>query len=104
MIIFIVLPSQVLEDEYIIKNLYYVYIIAYYPFILLKLLFCEENEQKSKDFKKNFHKFTNDSFRLAISWNTRKIKSLFKLKDKNLYPAYLLWRVLLWEKLYRRNR
>ena len=31
--------------------------------------------------------FTNDNFRLAISWKTRKIKSLVTIKDKNLYPA-----------------
>ena len=44
-------------------------------------------ELKSKKFIKKFHKFTNDNFRLAISSKTRKIKSLFKIKDKNLYPA-----------------
>ena len=60
-------------------------------FILLKLPFCELNEQKSKDFIKKFNKFTNDSFRLAISWNTRKLKSLFKLKDKNLYPSCVVY-------------
>ena len=57
------------------------------PFLLLKLPYCEKNETKSKDFIKKFHKFTNNQFRLAISWNTRKLSSLFRLKDKNLYPA-----------------
>ena len=57
------------------------------PLNLLKLPFCEQNELKSKDFIKKCHKFTNNNFRLAISWKTRKIKSLFKIKDKNLYPA-----------------
>ena len=57
------------------------------PFILLKLPFCEQNEVKSKDFIKKFHKFTNNNFRLAISWKTRKMKTLFKIKDNNLYPA-----------------
>ena len=56
-------------------------------FILLKLPFCEQNEVKSKDFIKKFHKFTNNNFRLAISWKTRKMKTLFKIKDKSLYPA-----------------
>ena len=45
------------------------------------------NGVKSKDFVRKFHKFTNNQFRLAISWNTRKLSSLFRLKDKNLYPA-----------------
>ena len=62
------------------------------PFILLKLPFCEQNEVKSKDFIKKFHKFTNNNFRLAISWKTRKMKMLFKIKDKNLYPASKTYR------------
>ena len=41
----------------------------------------------NQDFIRKFHKFTNNQFRLAISWNTRKLSSLFQLKDKNLYPA-----------------
>ena len=36
---------------------------------------------------KKFYKFTNNNFRLAISWEIRKIKSLFKIKGKNLDPA-----------------
>ena len=56
-------------------------------FLLLRLPYCEKNEAKSRDFIKKFHKFTNNQFRLAISWNTRKLSSLFRLKDKNLYPA-----------------
>ena len=56
-------------------------------FELLKLPFCEENELKSKDFIKKFHKFTNNNFRPAISWKTRKMKTLFKIKYENLYPA-----------------
>ena len=32
------------------------------PFILLKLLFREQNELKPKDFIEKFHKFTNDNF------------------------------------------
>ena len=50
-------------------------------FVLLKLPFCEQNELKSKNFIKKFHKFTNNNFRLAIIWKTRKIKLLFKIKD-----------------------
>ena len=34
------------------------------PFILPKLLFCEQNELKPKDVIKKFHKFTNDNFLL----------------------------------------
>ena len=55
-------------------------------FLLLKLPYCEKNEAKSKDVIRKIHKFTNNQFRLAISWNSRKLSFLFRLKDKNLYP------------------
>ena len=72
------------EDDYIIPPYLFE---EEKPFVLLKLPFCEQNELKSKDFIKKFHKFTNNNFMLAISWKTRKIKSLFKIKDKHLHPA-----------------
>ena len=55
------------------------------PIVMIEIPFCEENEKKSKDFIKKFHKFTNDSFRLIISWKTRKIRSLFTTKHKDFY-------------------
>ena len=78
------IKEKEIDDDYIIPPFLFK---EEKPFILLKLPFCEQNEQKSKDFIKKFHKFTKDSFRLAISWKTRKIRSLFNIKDKNLYPA-----------------
>ena len=56
-------------------------------FILLKLPFCQNNEIKSKHFLKKFHHFTKNNFDIAISWETRKIQTLFHLKEKKLYPA-----------------
>ena len=56
-------------------------------FILLKLPFCQNNEIKSKHFLKKFQHFTKNNFDIAISWETRKIQTLFHLKDKKLYPA-----------------
>ena len=54
--------------------------------IYINYLFVNKRT-KIKKFIKKLHKFTNDNFSLAISYKTRKIKSLFKIKDKNLYPA-----------------
>ena len=59
-------------------------------FVLLKLPSCEQIV-KSKDSIKKFHKFTNNNFRLAISCKTRKMKMLFKVKNKSLYPAYKIY-------------
>ena len=55
--------------------------------------YCEKNEAKSKDFIRKFHKFTNNQFRLVIIWSTRKLSSLSRLKDKNLYPACKIYYV-----------
>ena len=71
------IKEKEIDDDYIIPPFLFK---EEKPFILLKLPFCEQNEQKSKDFIKKFHKFTKDSWK-TISWKTRKIRSLFNIKD-----------------------
>ena len=44
-------------------------------------------EENQRILLKKFYKFTNNNFRLAISWKKRKMKTLLKVKDKDLYPA-----------------
>ena len=64
-------------------------------FILLKLPFCQNNQIKSNHFLKKFHHLTKNNFDIAISWETRKIQTLFHWKDKKLYPVckvyYRVW-------------
>ena len=65
--------------------LYFVYSVLFEiakPLIFIKIPYCELNEIKSKHFLKKFHKFTNNNFRMVITWKTRNIRSLFPLKDK----------------------
>ena len=38
-------------------------------------------------FRKKFNYFTNDSYDLNVVWKTKKVKSFFPLKDKNLHPS-----------------
>ena len=57
------------------------------PFLLVEIPYCEINEQVSKTFIKRFHEFTNNKFKIAVKWITRKVKSLFPLKDRNIYPS-----------------
>ena len=57
------------------------------PIHFLYFPYCEKNEAKSKDFIKKFHEFTNTNFRIAFTWGTRKLSSLFSLKNKNLHPS-----------------
>ena len=60
-------------------------------FIMVELPFSTQNEIMSKQFLKKFHKFTDDKFNIVIKWNTRKIKSLFPLKDRNPHPANVIY-------------
>ena len=41
---------------------------------------------------KNFHKFTNNSFRTVIKWKTKNIPSSFPLKGKNDYISCVIYR------------
>ena len=61
------------------------------PLIFVEIPYCELNEIKSKHFLKKFHKFTNNSFRMVITWKTRNIRSLFPLKDKNDYKSCFIY-------------
>ena len=41
---------------------------------------------------KKFHKFTNDGFRVVITWKTRNILSLFLLKAKSDCKSYVFYK------------
>ena len=57
----------------------------YLSFISVDKLYCELSESKSKYFLKKLHKFTNDGFRVVITWKTRNIYDLyFLLKIKTI--------------------
>ena len=57
------------------------------PVILIEIPYCGKNEVASKQFTKKFNKFTNDKYDIRIKWLTRKMKTLFKLKDPRIHPA-----------------
>ena len=46
----------------------------------------------NQHFLKQFHKLTNNSFRIAITWKTRNIRSLFLLKDKKVYKSCVIYK------------
>ena len=37
-------------------------------------------------------KFTNNDYRFMIIWKTRKLQSMFNLKDKNRYPSCVVYK------------
>ena len=49
------------------------------PVIFVEIHYCELNEIKSKNVLKKFHKLTNNSFRMEITWKTRNMRSFFPL-------------------------
>ena len=42
-------------------------------FILTELSFCENNEIRSKNFLKKFHRFIKDRFEVAIKWKSKQV-------------------------------
>ena len=54
--------------------------------ILFEIPFCSKNETLSNQFIKKFHQFINNTFDVKINCLTRKMGTLFQLKDKSLHP------------------
>ena len=59
--------------------------------IVVEILFCELNEKRISTFRKKFNYFTKDRYYLNILWKTKKIRSFFPLKDKNLHPSFKIY-------------
>ena len=59
--------------------------------ILVKIPFCFQNERISKNFINKFKNLTNDKFEIRIKWETKKVKSLFNLKDRNPHPSCVIY-------------
>ena len=64
------------------------------PFLMLEIPYCEQNEFASKRFVKKFHQFTDKKYDMAIKWLTKKVKSLFSLKDCNLHPPCIIYKAV----------
>ena len=63
------------------------FIISPKPRIAVEFRFCELNEKRVSTFRNKFNCFTNDSYDLNVVWKTKKVRSFFPLKDKNLHPS-----------------
>ena len=77
-------PIENLEDEFIIPPNFF---DEPKPTIFLRSPFCNQNEIILKQFLKKFHQFSKHKFDIKIVWNTRKVKTLFRIKDKNPHPS-----------------
>ena len=45
-----------------------------------------------KQFLKKLKLFSKDQFNFSIKWMTKKIKHLFKINDRNLYPSCCIYK------------
>ena len=41
---------------------------------------------------KKFHHFTGDKYNIAVKWLTKKVKSLFPSKDRNIHPPCKIYK------------
>ena len=60
--------------------------------IMIELPYSTKNENIQFQFLKKLNTFTVNKYKIEIIWKTRKIKSLFKLKDKNNHPASIIYK------------
>jgi len=61
-------------------------------FVPIKVPFCSKNERIAKHFLKKLKEYTNENFTFMIIWQSRKIKTLFPLKDKIIYKANVIYK------------
>ena len=59
--------------------------------IMIRLPFCETNESESWKFTNRLEQYTQNKYKFIIIWNTKKIRSLFPLKDKNLHRSTVIY-------------
>ena len=62
------------------------------PKIGIRLQFCNKNEVDSKGFIEKLNTYTKWNLNFFIIWQTRKIESIFKLKDKNIHPSHFIYK------------
>ena len=56
--------------------------------------YCLKNENSSKQFSKKFDEFSDNKFDVKIEWLTKKVKTLFGVKDKSLHQACKIYKCI----------
>ena len=69
--------------------------------VYFQLRFCKINEQKIKSIVNKLEEFTNNKVKFIYHWKTRKLKSLFPLKDRIKHKANIVYKgVCSWKESY----
>ena len=59
--------------------------------VYIRIPYCLKNEHESKKFLIKLTNFTNDRFDFRIIWETKKLRSLFPLKDKVPHTSTVIY-------------
>ena len=59
--------------------------------ITVNLPFCADNEEFSKRFIKRLNNYTHDKYSFIVIWKTRKIRTLFPLKDRVVHVSDVIY-------------
>ena len=59
--------------------------------LMVDIPFCFQNKKISKNFIHTLNKFTDNKYDVRIKLKTKKVKTLFNLKDKNPYPSCVIY-------------
>ena len=62
------------------------------PFILMRFPYCEKNEKISKHFLEKIRQLTQNKCSFNIIWQSKKIKTLFKIKDPIVHKASVIYK------------
>ena len=59
--------------------------------VTIRVPYCKANEQQSYAFIKKLERFTRGHYKFAIIWQTKKLTSMFRLKDNNIHPSHVVY-------------
>ena len=80
---------QKLIDKQAQYELIITYLLFAVPkkFVLVEIPYCVSNENTAKRFLAKLQSFVHHKLDISVKWSTKKIRILFRLKDKNPHPA-----------------
>jgi hypothetical protein len=58
----------------------------------IRLPYCTKNEALAKKFIRSLRRYTGNKFVFIILWQTKKIRSIFKIKDRNKHISNVVYK------------
>ena len=60
--------------------------------VIIRLPYCETNEKQAKQFTQKLETISQDKYLFRIVWQTKKVRSLFPLKDRNTHISCIIYK------------